>query len=60
MEALLCSIPDAAHMLGIGRSKTYELINEGLLETFAIGTRRLVKIASVRALVERAAMSEAA
>jgi predicted DNA-binding transcriptional regulator AlpA len=25
----LCSIPDAAKALGLGRSKTYELITEG-------------------------------
>ena len=29
MEALLCSIPDAAKALGLGRSKIYELAAEG-------------------------------
>lgn len=56
MEPLLTSIPDAAKALGCGRSKLYELIAEGRLETVAIGRRRLVRIESVRAL----ALGEAA
>jgi excisionase family DNA binding protein len=50
MNALLCSIPDAAKALGLGRSKLYELIGEGRLETVTIGRRRLVRTDSVRAL----------
>lgn len=49
-NALLLSIPDAARMLGIGRSKTYQLIDENMLETVTIGRRRLVRAESVRAL----------
>lgn len=50
MEAILCSIPDAAKALGIGRSKAYELISENQLATVTIGRRRLVRVESVRAL----------
>ncbi|MGI8705067.1 MAG: helix-turn-helix domain-containing protein [Sphingomicrobium sp.] len=50
MDALLCSIPDAAKALGLGRSKIYELIQAGQLETVSIGRRRLVRTHSVRAL----------
>ena len=50
MEAILVSIPDAAKALGLGRSKTYELISEGRLATVTIGRRRLVLVESVRAL----------
>jgi len=46
----LVSIEKAAEQLSIGRSKTYELINEGKLVTVAIGRRRLVRIDSVQAL----------
>lgn len=53
MEALLCSIPDAAAALGLGRSKVYELIGEGRLETISIGRRRLVRVASVKALASK-------
>ena len=56
MDTLLCSIPDAAKALGIGRSKLYELIGEGRLETVTIGRRRLVRTDSIRAL----ALGEAA
>lgn len=53
MEALLCSIPDAAAALGLGRSKVYELIGEGQLQTVSIGRRRLVCVASVRAFASQ-------
>lgn len=56
MESLLCSIPVAANALGLGRSKLYELISEGRVETVRIGRRRLVRVESVRAL----ALGEAA
>lgn len=59
MDAVLVSITDAARMLGIGRTKTYDLITEGLLETVSIGSRRLVKVASITALVEAAAREAA-
>ena len=50
IEALLCSIPDAAAALGVSRSKTYELISEGRLLTVSIGRRRLVRTESIRAI----------
>lgn len=53
---LLCSIPTAAGLLGVSRSKTYELIGDGRLITVSIGRRRLVRVESVRAL----ALGEAA
>lgn len=57
---VLCSVSDAARILGIGKTKAYELITDGQLETVSIGTRRLVKIASIDKLIEAASMSEAA
>lgn len=56
MEAILCSIPEAAGALGVSRSKAYELISEGRLLTVSIGRRRLVRLDSIRAL----ALGEAA
>lgn len=56
MDTLLCSIPDAAKALGVGRSKLYELISDNRLETITIGRRRLVRTDSIRAL----ALGEAA
>lgn len=55
-EPYLMSIDDARRALGIGRSKTYELISQGRLLTVTIGRRRLVRIDSVKAI----ALGEAA
>lgn len=53
-EKYLCSISDAAKALGLGRTKTYSLLASRDLESIQIGTRRLVKIASIEAFIERA------
>jgi excisionase family DNA binding protein len=53
MDPLLCSIPDAAKALSIGRSKLYQMMDEGLVQSVVIGRRRLVRIASIRALAEQ-------
>lgn len=50
VEAILCSQAEAGKMLAIGKTKLSELIASGELETIRIGTRRLVKICSVRRL----------
>ncbi|WP_342448547.1 helix-turn-helix domain-containing protein [Sphingomonas kaistensis] len=50
VERLLVSIPDAGTMLGLGRSKIYELLTEGRLESVTIGRRRLIRLDSVRLL----------
>ena len=55
MEPVLCSIADAARTLGIGKTKTYELISDNTLECVTIGTRRLVKVASINKLAEAGA-----
>lgn len=60
MEPVLCSIADAARMLGIGRTKAYELIEDGSLTTITIGTRRLVKVDSIKRLAEGPATRDAA
>jgi hypothetical protein len=38
---------------GLGRSKVYELIGDGSLESFTLGKRRLIVIDSYRRLIER-------
>lgn len=60
MEPVLCSIVEAARSLGIGRTKTYELITDGKLECASIGARRLVKVSSIKKLVETASTTKAA
>jgi excisionase family DNA binding protein len=50
MEPICASINETARALGIGRTKVYELINVGQLETVKIGRRTLVRTASIRAI----------
>ncbi len=54
LEKYLCSISEAACMLGVGRTKLYEMIAKRELVSIRIGTRRLVKIDSIEALIDRA------
>jgi excisionase family DNA binding protein len=54
METVTASVNDTARSLGLGRTKVYELINDGKLATIKIGRRTLVKAESIRALVEAA------
>ena len=39
---------EAARMMGIGRTKLYELIDSGELRTAKIGNRRLVPVDAIR------------
>lgn len=50
---LLLSIEEAARTLGLGRSKTYELIAAGELEVVHIGRCARVPVDAVEAFVER-------
>lgn len=50
VEAILCSQAEAGKMLAIGKTKLGELIAQNKLETVRIGTRRLVRIDSIRRL----------
>lgn len=54
LQPRLVAIPKAAQLLGIGRTKTYELIGDGLLDTMNIGGRRLVTLRSIDRLIEQA------
>lgn len=50
-RALAHSIQSAARMLGIGRTKLYELIDSDQLLTFRLGNRRLVPNSELERLV---------
>lgn len=64
MEPLLLTVPEAAEMLGISRSKTYELLSTGVLASVRIGSARRVPRSSliryIDALVASAADAPAA
>lgn len=51
-DRIAVRIPEACRMIGIGRSKLYELMESGELETIKIGTSRLVLVSSLQAFVE--------
>ena len=52
MEPLAVSINDTARMLGVGRTTVYEMIKDGRLEAFKLGRRTLVRVDSIRRLVD--------
>ena len=49
---LAYSISEAAHAISIGRSKIFELISEGKIETRKIGRRTVIPAASLHRLLE--------
>lgn len=48
MQAVLHPIKRFCDVYGVGRTKTYELINSGDLETVRVGRKRLITDASAR------------
>jgi excisionase family DNA binding protein len=53
MEPIAASINDTAKALSLGRTSIYALIREGKLEAFKLGRRTLIKVDSIRRLLER-------
>lgn len=46
-------VPEAARLLGISRSRIYELITSGDIETVKLGRATLVPVAGLHALIDR-------
>jgi len=53
VEPICVRVNDAARMIGVGRTKLYELISNGELETIKIGKATRITMASLHNLVER-------
>ncbi|WP_044660558.1 helix-turn-helix domain-containing protein [Sphingobium sp. YBL2] len=53
IEPITVRIPDACRMLGIRRSKLYELIAEGEIRILKLGSATLVPVEGIRELVAR-------
>ena len=51
MKPIFVSVPEASRKLGLGLTKTHELIAAGALRSAKFGSRRLVHIESIDALV---------
>jgi excisionase family DNA binding protein len=54
MEPISVRIREACRLTGVGRSKLYELIAAGEVETVKIGRITLVPMSSLRALITHA------
>jgi len=50
-QRLTCTIDEACQATGLGRTKLYELIGAGYLDTTTIGRRRLVLVRSLQSLI---------
>ena len=55
-DPILLTPTEAAHALGIGRSKLYELLQTGVLESVHIGTCRRIPTDALSDLVARLRM----
>lgn len=52
LEPLAYSIAEACRVSSLGRTRVYQLINEGKLQVRKIGKRTLIPAASLRALID--------
>jgi excisionase family DNA binding protein len=50
-EPIAVTIRTAGQLSGLGKTKLYELIDNGALSTLTIGRRRLVHLKSLKALL---------
>ncbi|MFP5262368.1 MAG: excisionase family DNA-binding protein [Blastocatellia bacterium] len=53
MERILLKPTEAAEVIGLGRSKTYELISKGLIPSVRIGKSVRVPVAALHNWVEQ-------
>ncbi|MCW3845976.1 helix-turn-helix domain-containing protein [Sphingomonas sp. LB-2] len=51
-ECIAVRIPTAARMIGISRSKFYELLSSGDIEAVKLGRSTLIPVASLKAFIE--------
>jgi excisionase family DNA binding protein len=57
MEPVCVSVPEAMRLLGVGRTKVYDLIHSQRLRVIKIGRRTLVCTASIRSLATEDAVA---
>lgn len=53
LPALLITVEEAARLLGIGRTKAYELVMSGEVQSIKLGRRRLMVRASLDSFIEK-------
>jgi excisionase family DNA binding protein len=59
-ERLLVPVRDAHCILGIGRSKFYDLVSEGRIPLVKLGSKSLVPMTALKAFVESLTGAKAA
>lgn len=59
-QKITCTIPEAVDASGLGRTKLYELIDDGRVESLKVDNRRLIRVASLLKLLGVAAEQAAA
>lgn len=59
-RAHLLTIAEACQALGIGRTKTYELVMSGTLASVKIGSRRLIAVSTIAEYIEHCLHTEPA
>lgn len=52
-DQLLLTVEEAAGRLSIGRSRLYQLLNDGMLESLQLGRSRRIPAYALEAFVER-------
>ena len=52
MDKKLLDVAEAAQMLGLGRSKTYDLVMSGLLRSLLIGRSRRIPLGAIDEFIE--------
>jgi hypothetical protein len=57
-DRITATIPEFRRLSGIGRSRIYELLNAGELESIHLGARRLIVIDSYRRLLTKLQAAE--
>jgi len=58
-EIITATIPEFRRLSGISRSRIYELLDRGEIESVHIGARRVIIIDSYRRLIERRRAADA-
>jgi excisionase family DNA binding protein len=53
-RALIAVSPsEAARMMGLGRTKLYELLSANELKSLKLGTRRLIRVSEIESFLDR-------
>lgn len=60
LDPLSVDIANACRLTGLGRTKLYELIDSGAVQSVKVGKRRLVTVASIRSWLDQLAKAQQA